>query len=100
MSELFINEFSLHPGNGGGFAQKVDFTSVSAQSAKIDAKSALIFTTTPGFVRAGADPVALADGTDPYLSVGIHYRVRFPRNSKLAFISDSGSGSAFITPIT
>ena len=98
--ELPITEFSLRRGNGGGFAQKVDISTVSAQSAAlVDVNTAIVVATTSCFVHAGAAPTALSDGTDPYLTVGMPYRVRFVPGQKLAFISTGGTGTAFITPV-
>lgn len=98
--ELPITEFSLRRGNGGGFAQKVDVSTVSAQSAALDGVStAILVATTSCFVKAGDNPTALATGVDPYLSVGMPYRVRFVPGQKLAFISTGGTGQVFIIPV-
>lgn len=98
--ELPITEFSLRRGNGGGFAQSVAVSTVSAQStALVDVNTAIVVATTSCFVHAGSNPVAVADGTDPYLTVGMPYRVRFVPGQKLAFISTGGTGTVFITPV-
>ena len=82
----------------GGRSQSVAISGTSAQSVVINANYVLITLTTAAFVRQGADPTALADGTDTYLAGGATYRLCVPKGAKLALITAGPTGTAYITP--
>jgi hypothetical protein len=82
----------------GGRSAAVSISSTSAQSAAINADYVLVTLTTPAFVRQGADPTALSDGTDIYLLADLTYRLNVKRGNKLAFKTSSASGTAYVTP--
>lgn len=91
----------------GGTSQKVAIGIVSAQSAAAAAASTenkgapIKYLVTPDvtcFVRKGANPTAVADGTDQILIANQTYRVELMDGEKMAFITASGSGNVYITP--
>lgn len=83
----------------GGVSSVVSISGTSAQSATLNTQLVLITPTADCFVRAGANPTALADGTDMFLLGGNSYRVILPGSGlKLAFITSGGTGSVYITP--
>lgn len=88
--------------NEGGKSHKVTLTAgASAPSAAIDAEFVMVYSTVDCFVRAGANPTALADGTDQFIPANTLLRLdginRSHTGSKLAFISAS-AGTVYITP--
>lgn len=91
-----VAQFSLTIGPGAT-SQKVNMSTASVPSAVINADYCTVAVTADAFVRAGATPVAVADGTDQFLPAGI-YRVSMVRGQKLAFILPTGTGVAYITP--
>lgn len=85
--------------NAGGTSQQVAVSTVSAQSGVINADLVqLTVQTAPVFVRAGAAPTAVADGTDQLFAVGT-YQVAIPRGQRLAFIVGTGTATVNITPV-
>lgn len=82
----------------GGRSAAVAISSTSAQSAAINSDYALVTLTTAAFVRQGANPTAVSDGTDIYLLADITYRLNLKKGNKLAFKTSSSSGTAYITP--
>lgn len=84
--------------NEGGTSQKVALSTTSAQSAAINADFVVVTLTAAGFVRGGADPTAVSDGTDQYLPANVPMRLNIKPGWKLAFILASGTGDAYITP--
>ena len=82
----------------GGKSQAVTISSTSAQSAVINDDQVLVTLTVPAFVRKGANPTALGTGVDTYLMADVTYRLAVPRGQRLAFITQGGSGTAYITP--
>ena len=85
--------------SAGGTSQKVAMSTVSAQSAAINAQVALVSPTEDCFVREGSNPTALSDGTDQFLFGGFTYRIAMSDGAnRLAFIMASGSGTVYITP--
>lgn len=101
-----ISEISLEL-NAGGTSQKVAMSTTSAQSAAAalatnEPKGApLKYVITPDaacFIRKGANPTALSDGTDLYLVANQSYRVELMDGEKMAFIVASGTGNVYITP--
>ena len=88
--------------NAGGTSQKVTLAaSTSAQSTAIDAEFVMVYSTVDCFVRAGANPTALATGVDQFIPANTLLRLdginRAATGSKLAFISAS-AGTVYITP--
>jgi hypothetical protein len=93
--------------NTGGTSQKLAISAASAQSNAAAAGSSenkggpikyLVTPDTACFVRKGANPTAVADGTDQYLSAGQAYRVELMDGEKMAFITSGATGSVYITP--
>jgi hypothetical protein len=82
----------------GGDSQGVAISTVSAASAAINAVMAVVTPSVDCFMRQGAAPVALADGTDQFLVGGLPYRVSLTAGNKLAFKTASGTGTVYITP--
>jgi len=84
----------LAPGN----SQKIAVSGVSAQSAPINASSCSIYSDVDCYVRQGAAPVAVADGTDQFVPAGSFVRLTgIARGNRLAIISNA-SGTAHLTP--
>lgn len=82
----------------GGRSQALAISGTSAQSAAIRSNYVLVTLTTAAFVRQGADPTAVADGTDTYLLEGATYRLNVAQGNKLAIITSGPTGTAYITP--
>jgi hypothetical protein len=87
----------------GGNSQKLALSTSSAQSATLGAGSTgtmtVLFTTDVDcFYRQGSNPVAVSDGTDQLIVSECTYRVQVLCGNKLAFVTASGTGNAYITP--
>ena len=82
----------------GGKSQALAISTTSAASAVINADYALVTLTTAAFVRKGDTPTALSTGVDIYLLANRPYRINMQRGQKLAFITPTGTGTAYITP--
>lgn len=83
----------------GGQSQKISVTAASAQSAAISVDSVNIYADVDCFVRQGANPTALADGTDQIIPAGVMLRgVKVVPGNKLAFIAVGTSGNVYLTP--
>ena len=82
----------------GGNSQALAISSTSAKSNTINADTVLVTLTTAAFVRKGADPTAVNTGADIYLMADVSYRLQVKPGTKLAFITSSASGTAYITP--
>jgi hypothetical protein len=95
-NENIQKEVSVFIGAGGA-SQSVSISATSAQSAVIDADNATVYSTVDCFVRAGANPTALANGTDQFIPGGSLFRIRFASGQKLAFIA-AEAGNVYITP--
>jgi hypothetical protein len=91
-----VTQFSINIGTGGT-SFPVSMSTANAKSAVIDAEYCTVALTVDAFLRAGADPTAVSNGTDQFLPAGI-YRVSITRGHKLAFILGTGTGTAYITP--
>jgi len=91
-----IQELSLIVGEGAT-SQKVAVSAVSAASAAITGHSAVVYLTVDCFVRQGAAPVAVGDGTDQFLPAGQLFRLSVRTGNKFAFIA-AANGFAYITP--
>jgi hypothetical protein len=83
----------------GGQSAKVLTSTVSAQSAALTSTSYLCISDVNCFVRTGASPVAVSNGTDQLMLANVQYRFS-PINigDKLAFILSAGSGNVYLTP--
>ncbi len=85
--------------SAGGDCQTIAISGTSAQSAAINAVDAVVTPTVTCFVRKGANPTALADGTDQQLLGGNQYRLNdLVSGQKLAFITSGATGSVHIAP--
>lgn len=91
----------------GGQSQKVAISTASAATAAITAAQiptgrvvipAVVTPDVDCFVRRGAAPTAVSDGTDQLLKAGNAYRCEMGLGDKLAFITASGSGNVYFTP--
>lgn len=101
---MHITEISAQALSGGQ-SSKVTLSAVSAQSAIFTAPSAwpggtpypvMVTCDVPAFVRAGANPTAVAD-SDQYLAANLPYRLLINSGERLALIA-GGAGNAYITP--
>lgn len=100
MSEV-VKELSLTVDEGGKSQKVTLLAATSAQSAAIDTEFADVYSTVDCFVRAGANPTALSDGTDRFIPANTLLRLdginRAATGSKLAFIA-AAAGTVYITP--
>jgi hypothetical protein len=94
---LFITENSINILTGGQ-TNAVSISTTSAQSSAIDAEKVVIYSTVFCFVRQGANPTALSNGTDQPVPAENYLRVTLTPGNKLAFITASGTGTVYITP--
>lgn len=92
-----VTQFSVSIGEGGTSQPVAMSTTSAATATPIDADYCTVALTADAFLRAGAAPVATADGTDQFLPAGI-YRLSITRGHKLAFKLATGTGTAYITP--
>jgi hypothetical protein len=85
-----------------GTSQKVAVTATSAQSAALGATTTLIrvAATQNMHLAFGANPTAVADGTNYYLPAGVTECIAVVSGTKIAAIRDSADGSLFITEAT
>lgn len=88
----------------GGQSSKVAISTASAQTPAMGTvwgQTAVKAVFTPDvdcFVRRGANPTALADGTDQLVKANNAYRCEMLPGEKLAFITASGTGNVYFTP--
>lgn len=84
----------------GGTAHSVAVSAVSAQSQAIESADVVITPTVDVFVRRGANPTAVNNGTDDFLKGSNSYRLRdFQRGQKLAFIkAGADDGTVYVSP--
>jgi hypothetical protein len=83
----------------GGQSEKIAISGTSAQSSAITTDKINIYADVDCFVRQGANPVALADGTDQIIPAGVMLRgYEITSGNKLAFIAASTSGNVYLTP--
>lgn len=85
--------------NGGGTSAKLAISGASAQSAAValNATALIVTPDTTCFFRMGANPTALADGTDQILVANQQYRIGVTPGLKLAFITSGSAGNVYIT---
>ncbi len=84
--------------DAGGRSSSISISTTSAQSAASENGEAIFYSSVDCFVRSGANPTALSDGTDMFVVAGNQYRVRFAPGHKLAFKTASGTGTVYFTP--
>jgi hypothetical protein len=82
----------------GARSQAVAISSTSAQSAVIKTEDVIATPTVDVFVRQGANPTAVSDGTDILLLASTTYRLAVKPGNKLAFKTSSASGTVYLTP--
>jgi hypothetical protein len=87
----------------GDQSSSLAISTTSAQSAAFAFDAALagyvlITVDANCFVRQGTDPTALSNGTDQILLANQTYRCWVNSGNKLAFITASGTGTAYMTP--
>lgn len=81
-----------------GNSQRVAVSTVSVQTAPINASGCTIYSDVDCYVRQGSNPLAVADGTDQFIPAGAFLRLTgIAKGNKLAIIS-SASGTVHITP--
>ena len=82
----------------GGESAAISISTTSAQTSVIKSTTAVVYATVECWLRQGANPTALSDGTDQYLPAGVQMRmVDITPGNKLAFKAAS-SGTVYITP--
>lgn len=91
----------IHECSTGGACKVVSLTAVHAETAVLGVSHVIVTSTVPCFIQQGATPVALADGTDEYLSADIPYSLKILPTSKLSFVIPSGGsdGFAYVMPV-
>jgi hypothetical protein len=93
-----ITEHSL-PIFTGGYSEKIAVSGTSAQSAVLTNDRVNIYADVDCYIRQGANPTALANGTDQIIPAGIMLRgYDIMPGNKLAFIAVSTSGNVYLTP--
>ena len=96
-----IGKVSSIEAQDGATTQAISVSGTSAQSAAITAGSAVVYNplAVTVFFRRGADPTALADGTDQPIPAGAWARITdIPSGYKLAFINGGTAGTVYLTP--
>ncbi len=83
----------------GGQSSKVVTSTTSAQSVALTGYQYTIVSDTNVFVRLGANPTAVSDGTDQLLLANQQYRILpIVPGQKFAFILATGTGNVYLTP--
>lgn len=91
----------------GGQSSKVALTTTSAQGpvvaqpAGVPAGTAIrcsLVLDAAGFFRKGANPTAVADGTDQLIPANTMVFVQLMPGERLAFVLASGTGNAYFSP--
>ena len=83
----------------GGQSSKLVLSGANVQSAALTSTSYVVTADTDCFVRTGANPIAVADGTDQFLLGGSAYRVTpLMIGDKLSFITSGAGGNVYLTP--
>lgn len=81
-----------------GRGQKISVSTVSAQSAVLTDSSCVVHTSVDCYVRQGADPTAVADGSDQFIPAGALIRLGgLARGNRLAIIAVT-SGTVHLMP--
>lgn len=91
----------------GGTSSKVALSVTSAQGPVIALATnhpkgapvkCLITLDAAGFIRKGANPTAVSDGTDQYVPASTPFRVELMEGERVACILASGTGNMYFTP--
>lgn len=80
----------------GGSCKVVSVSGTSAQSAALDGVLVHITPTVDCFMREGAAPTAVSDGTDEIMIAYVTQAKRITRGNKLAFKTTGAAGSVYI----
>lgn len=82
----------------GGQSQKVAVSTTSAQSTALQCKTVILCSDVDCFLRQGANPTALSDGTDQFLpAYNIVRFFNFHPGNKIA-VKSTDAGNLYITP--
>ncbi len=85
--------------SAGGKSQSVAMSTTSAASTAISKSGYIVvYVSADCFARKGVAPTALINGTDQFLVGGNQYRFPWTDGEKIAFITVTGTGTAYITP--
>lgn len=84
----------------GGSCQKLSLSTVAVQSAVINANLIEITPSVDCYARVGSDPTALSTGVDHLLLGGATRLFTISPGYKISFVTDVGTGSVKIAPIT
>lgn len=102
---MHVTEITLDI-KAGGDSQKIATSTSSAQSNAVTLPAqhpagqpvpCTIVADAQCFVRKGANPTAVSDGTDQILLANTLYRVQLMPGEKLAFILASSTGNVYFT---
>ena len=81
----------------GGESVAISISTTSAQSAAILTTNVIVYSAVACWLRQGADPTAVSDGTDQYLPAEVQMRlVDITPGNKLAFKAGA-SGTVYLT---
>ena len=95
---MHVIEISL-TAQEGGLSSKIALSNLSVQyTVPPKCNSLMVTLDVDCFIRMGTNPTALADGTDQFLLGGNTFRITVSPGTKVAFISNGGSGYGYITP--
>ena len=83
----------------GGTCQELSISSTQAQSAAITGTIVEIVLTTDAYVREGASPVAVNNGTDHFFVQNCVHTVKITSGNKLSFITKTLTGTARIAVV-
>ena len=97
MSGMPVSQESMQIYSGGQ-SSKVTVSVASAQSGALACKSLILCSTVNCFIRQGANPTAVGDGTDQFLPAYAPFRYAgFKSGNKIAVIG-AADGTLYITP--
>lgn len=96
-----ITGYPYFPAIQPNISQKVSVTGTSAPSSSVASTTSILrlFPTTDMHIAIGANPTAVADGTNMFLPGGIVSYIGVPENQsfKVAAIQDASAGTLYIT---
>lgn len=90
-AEIVSNVEASIKATAGGDALAFTITSSNDQSAAIVGTTAILAITVPAYYRFGANPTAVADGTDRLLLAGVYRVIGITSGEKLGIIK-AGTG--------
>lgn len=82
-----------------GTTTRVAVGSASAQSGAITATEVMVHASTRCFIKAGANPTAVADGDSIPIEAGEKFHMRITSGHKIAVIRDTTDGFVHITAV-